>query len=119
MAIKNQAVVDFIVELTSNEEGEVSSNPSSVTKKSLMAICLALMWDLHVDGSLSSSGCGASLVLISPELECLRIEYALRLGFKTSNNEAKYEVLLANLRLVQVVGSKHFHIFNDSQLVAW
>lgn len=37
--IKGKVMTDFIVELTPNEEGEVSPNPSSTVEKSLVATC--------------------------------------------------------------------------------
>ncbi|CAL2238555.1 unnamed protein product [Prunus armeniaca] len=43
--------------------------------------------------------------------------YALRFGFKASNNKAKYEALLAELRLASELGVKQLCIFRDSQLV--
>ena len=39
------------------------------------------------------------------------------MGFKVSNNEAKYEALLAGLDIVYSVGVKHLRVFCDSQLV--
>lgn len=101
-----------------NEEGEVSSNPSSVDKKSLATIRSAPTWDLHIDGSSNGSGCGADLVFSSHKLERLRIEYALQLGFKASNNEVEYKAFLTGFGLAYMVGVKHFRIFSDSQLVA-
>lgn len=113
-AIKGQAMANFIAELTFNEEGELSLNSSSVAKESPKVMRLTLMWDLYIDGSLNNRGCGVSLVLSSPKPRHLRIKYALRLSLKTSNNEPEYEVLLASLRLVQMVKVKLFHIYNDS-----
>lgn len=58
-----------------------------------------------------------SLVFKSPAPKHLKIEYALRLGFKASNNKVEYKVLLVGLRLAQVVGVKWLDIFNDSQSI--
>ncbi|XP_016651049.1 PREDICTED: uncharacterized protein YpeP-like [Prunus mume] len=60
-------------------------------------------------------GCGAGLVLISPDKVVL--EYALHFKFHASNNEAEYEALLAGLRLAKEMGAKQVQIFIDSQLV--
>ena len=57
------------------------------------------------------------MVLTSPLPECVNIEYALRLGFKTSNNEAEYETFISGLRLAKAIGAQRLHIHNDSQLV--
>ena len=55
------------------------------------------------------------LVLISPEK--LIIEKLLRLGFSTTNNEAKYEALLERMSMVQRMGGKSAKMFSDSRLV--
>ncbi|XP_028089530.1 uncharacterized protein LOC114289895 [Camellia sinensis] len=44
-------------------------------------------------------------------------EQALRLGWKASNNEAKYEALLAGLRSAEHFSAEQLLIFSDSQLV--
>ena len=48
-----------------------------------------------MDGSSNEGGLGASLILVSPEKHWMH--YALRFGFKVSNNEAEYEALIAGL----------------------
>lgn len=115
-AIKGQVVANFIVKLIPNEEIKVSQDPSSTAGESPMAAHLALAQDLYVEGSLNGGGYGAGLVFISYKPKCVRIEYASQLGFKTSNNEAKYKAFLVSLRLACKVGTKHHHILIDSQL---
>ncbi|XP_077232541.1 uncharacterized protein LOC143869867 [Tasmannia lanceolata] len=44
-------------------------------------------------------------------------EYALRVDFNASNNEAEYEALLARLSLVTELGAKKLKVYSDSQLV--
>ncbi|CAL9011062.1 unnamed protein product [Prunus brigantina] len=60
-------------------------------------------------------GCGAGLVLITPDKVVL--EYAIRFKFHASNNKAEYEALLAGLRLAKEMGARQIQIFSDSQLV--
>ena len=55
------------------------------------------------------------LVLISPEN--LTIEKSLRLGFSATNNEAKYEVLLEGMSMVQRMGGKAVRMFSNSRLI--
>ncbi|CAL2246891.1 unnamed protein product [Prunus armeniaca] len=62
-----------------------------------------------------TQGCGASLILISPDKVVL--EYTLRFKFHASNNVAEYEALLAGLWLANEMGAKQIQIFRDSQLV--
>ena len=46
------------------------------------------------------------------------MEYAIRIGFKVTNNEAEYEALLAGLRVATSLGVQSIEAFSDSQLVA-
>ena len=55
------------------------------------------------------------LILVSPEK--ITIERSLRLGFSTTNNEAKYEVLLTGMVMVQKMDGKTMEVFSDSKLV--
>ena len=55
------------------------------------------------------------LVPISPER--ITIEKSLILGFLTTNNEPKYEALLAGMTMVLKMGGKAVEIFSDSRLV--
>ncbi|XP_077219710.1 uncharacterized protein LOC143853897 [Tasmannia lanceolata] len=72
-------------------------------------------WTLHVDGSAGKTGRGAGVVLHGPE--GFTLEYALRLDFKASNNEAEYEALLAGLSLATELGAGKLKVYSDSQLV--
>ena len=45
------------------------------------------------------------------------MEQFFRLGFRASNNEAKYEALLAGLRTVLGIGARDVEIYSDSRLV--
>ncbi|CAL2238412.1 unnamed protein product [Prunus armeniaca] len=73
------------------------------------------LWILHVDGSANQQGYGAGLVLTTPDGS--KVEYALRFNFRTSNNEAEYEALLAGLRLAKSMSMKQISIHSDSQLI--
>ena len=55
------------------------------------------------------------LVMIS--LERIIIKKSLRLGFSATNNEAKYETLLAGMAMVQRIGGRTVEIFLDLRLV--
>ena len=55
------------------------------------------------------------LLLQSPTKE--RLEQAIWLGFLASNNEAKYEVILARLSLALTLSTSKLEICSDSQLV--
>lgn len=74
-----------------------------------------MAWILHVDGASNSSRNGEGLILAS--LNGFVIKYVLRFAFQTSNNQAKYEALLARLRMLKEVGVKELKTLVDSQLV--
>ena len=73
------------------------------------------IWRLSVDGAANAQGSGAGLILTSPE--GIDIEYVLRFGFRASNNEAEYEVVLAGLNLAHSMEVDQLEVCSDSQLV--
>ncbi|CAL8150709.1 unnamed protein product [Prunus armeniaca] len=107
-AEKGQAIADFISELTPSAPSEPSSpNAVILEPEKLNAERFdpsIPVWILHVDGSANQQGYGAGLVLTTPDEG--RVEYALRFNFRTSNNEAEYEALLAGLRLAKSMSAK-------------
>ncbi|GFZ01052.1 hypothetical protein Acr_14g0006870 [Actinidia rufa] len=61
-------------------------------------------------------GCGAGLAIQTPSGD--QMEYAIRIGFKATNNEeAEYEALLARLKVTTKLGVECLDVFSDSQLV--
>ena len=72
-------------------------------------------WKVFVDGASSAMGAGARIVIIT--LEEIRPEHSFRLGFRASNNKAKYEALLAGLRAILGMGAWEVEIHLDSRLV--
>ncbi|XP_077219764.1 uncharacterized protein LOC143853954 [Tasmannia lanceolata] len=73
------------------------------------------LWEVYVDGSSSRSGCGASLILTG--LENFVLDYALRFGFRASNNEAEYEALITGMNLAVQTRAQRLKAYCDSQLV--
>ena len=45
------------------------------------------------------------------------MEYAFRFGFQASNNEAKYEAVIAGLSLAHSMEADQLEVSSDSQLV--
>ncbi|GJV24165.1 reverse transcriptase domain-containing protein [Tanacetum coccineum] len=68
-----------------------------------------------MDGSSCIDGCRAGVILMDPE--GVEFTYALRFQFETTNNEAKYEALIAGLRIVEKMGVKNLKVNVDSKLV--
>ncbi|XP_020421250.1 uncharacterized protein LOC109949591 [Prunus persica] len=122
-AMRGQAVADFLSEFTEPQASAAfqpitEPNPPLSQNQTPTEGNLDLtqpLWTLFVDGSSNAQGCGAGLVLISPDKVAL--EYALRFKFQASNNEAEYEALLAGLRLAKEMDARQIQIFSDSQLV--
>ncbi|KAL0445720.1 UNVERIFIED_CONTAM: hypothetical protein Slati_1699900, partial [Sesamum latifolium] len=98
--IKAQALADFISEMT-----EMTIKETSQDQK----------WLLHVDDSSTAQGSGAGIVITTPQGEDL--EFAIKFGFKASNNEAEYEALVIGLRMAHETGAKHLLAYSDSQLI--
>ena len=67
-----------------------------------------------MDSASNAKGLGVEIVMVSPK--GLRMEKSLRLGFCSSNNEAKYEALIAGLWVVQKLGAEEVEVFSDSRL---
>ena len=78
IAIKAQALADFITECTTR-----------------LLVGQKEEWELLVDGSSTTSGCRARLVL--KPLVRDKIEYEIKFEFLESNNEAEYEALILGL----------------------
>ncbi|XP_075666144.1 uncharacterized protein LOC142635980 [Castanea sativa] len=110
-AIKGQVLADFMVEFT---ESDTKQEDAMMT---VMTIGLGNVPSLEVytDGASNRKGAEIGVVLITPEK--LVMEKSLRLGFITTNNEAKYEALLAGSQMVRHLGEEIMDLYCDSKLV--
>ena len=90
MAIKAQALANFIAEFTSLE-----------LKDSLKELAL---WTIHTYGSSTQKKGGAGVVITSLEEDTLK--YEVQLNFPITNNEAKYKAILTRLKITQALGAK-------------
>ncbi|XP_057432312.1 uncharacterized protein LOC130725072 [Lotus japonicus] len=77
---------------------------------------VSTQWILFVDGSSNDNGRGAGVTLQGPGE--LALEQSLRFQFKTSNNQAEYEALIAGLKLAIEVQIDSLLVRTDSLLVA-
>ena len=68
-----------------------------------------------MDGASSTMGAGPGIVIIT--LDRIRLEHSLRLGFRASNNKAKYKALIAKLKAVRDMGAREVKVYSDSRLV--
>ncbi|GKC89875.1 reverse transcriptase domain-containing protein [Tanacetum coccineum] len=73
-------------------------------------------WTLFTDGSSCVDSSGAGLILTN--LEGMEFTYALRFRFDATNNKAKYEALIAGLKIAEQMGIENLQENVDSRLVA-
>ena len=99
-AVKRQIVAEFIAEYTQSEDKGAEGHR---------------LWSIHTDGSLTQSAGGAGVVIQTPEGD--KIECMIRLDFPTTNNEAKYEALVAGLDLAKAAGAENMIMHCDSQVI--
>ncbi|XP_024032295.1 uncharacterized protein LOC112094829 [Morus notabilis] len=103
MAIKGQALADFLAEFSHRRTTDTDEEVNEIR------------WKLYVDGASNETGSGADVMLISPDGH--KITSAVRFIFKASNNEAEYEALIAGVQLTNHLKIEKLKIFSDSQLV--
>jgi ribonuclease HI len=96
--VKGQAVADFIVEFT-----DVAAEQRCEKDD---------LWTVNVDGSANKRCGGAGMIVKTPEGQGLR--YTIRLGFKVTNNEAEYEVVIAGLAIAAELGVQNIEVRSDS-----
>ena len=99
LAKKGQVLADFLAEIPQPE-----TCPNNLN-----------WWTLSVDGASRQTGACIGLQLNSPGGD--KIKQAVRLGFITSNNESKYEAILAGVELATAISTDKLIIWSDSQLV--
>ena len=95
-SIKAQVLVDFVIQMPTTEADKEA-------------------WIVFVDGSSNKKGSGAGIVLEGPGI--FHLEMALKFEFKTSNNQAEYEALIAGLILAKDTGAQNVECRSDSQLM--
>ena len=88
MSIKYQVLADFAPNPLNEEDKELMKMQGQQESKP---------WIIYVDDSGNMKGSGLGLVLTSTCGDV--VEKAVWCGFKETNNEAEYEVLIAGLKL--------------------
>ncbi|MFS7999631.1 putative ribonuclease H [Helianthus anomalus] len=109
-AIKGQVLADFMTEVPDDKDRECKAMEKAKRQHTKEP------WLLYTDGASNEDGAGTGLRLLSPDKH--EFTYAIRLDFKSTNNEAEYEAFLAGLRLAIKMGVKHIEAHVDSMLVA-
>ena len=102
-SMKGQVFADFVAEFSRKNKGEMVCHME------------CRPWKVFMDSASIAMRAGARIVIII--LKGVRLEHSFRLGFKASNNEAKYEALLVGLRTVLGMDARDVEIYSDSRLV--
>ncbi|GJZ72810.1 reverse transcriptase domain-containing protein [Tanacetum coccineum] len=111
-AVKGHVLADFISKTPNGEPTEsYFRTPEVVPEKDDTEA-----WTLFTDGASSLKGFRARLVLIGPS--GIEYTYALHLTFFSTNNEAEYEALLADLRIARRMKVQSLKAKVDFKLVA-
>jgi ribonuclease HI len=100
-AMKGQVVADFIVDYEIRDDD--------------ICVVTATPWKLFFDGSVCSRGNGVGCVLVAPGGEIQKM--AIRLEFKCTNNQAKYEASVVRLEVLMAMKVRDVEVFGDSNLV--
>ncbi|KAI5336031.1 hypothetical protein L3X38_026165 [Prunus dulcis] len=72
-------------------------------------------WTLYFDGSSTTNGGGAGIVLINPERQAMA--FSFKLDFPCTNNVAEYEAFVIGLSTTKKMGVERMKIIGDSNLV--
>ncbi|XP_072071426.1 uncharacterized protein [Arachis hypogaea] len=97
-AIKIQAMVNFLVEVT----GEAPDIPNT-------------RWKPHVDGASNQMFGGAGIILENSA--GVAYEQSIKFDFSVFNNQAEYEALIGGIILAKEVGASRVEVSSDSQIV--
>ncbi|CAL9024373.1 unnamed protein product, partial [Prunus brigantina] len=87
--------------------GELPEMVATVTKEE--------PWTLYFDGSSTSKGGGAGVVLINPNGQATALSF--KLDFPCTNNVAEYEAFIMGLSTAREMGAEKMKIIGDSNLV--
>ncbi|XP_061357177.1 uncharacterized protein LOC133301549 [Gastrolobium bilobum] len=106
-AIKAQALIDFIAEMTQNPIANAQTTETPNTA----------IWKLYVDGSSNVKGSGAGMIVENPN--GVAVEHSLSFKFNATNNQAEYEAMIAGLVQAKEMCARRLKVFSDSQLVTF
>ncbi|CAL8992530.1 unnamed protein product [Prunus brigantina] len=87
--------------------GELPEMVATVTKEE--------PWTLYFDGSSTSKGGGAGVVLINPNGQATALSF--KLDFPCTNNVAEYEAFIMGLSTAREMGAEKMKMIGDSNLV--
>ncbi|XP_024197604.1 uncharacterized protein LOC112200825 [Rosa chinensis] len=111
-SIKGQALAQFLADHPSIEIEDMENAEIDTTQVGQM---YHEPWLLYFDGSSTSDLAGAGIVIESPTGQ--KHQYAFKLDFNCTNNQAEYEALIIGLEVLEELGATIVKVFGDSLLV--
>ncbi|CAL2247455.1 unnamed protein product [Prunus armeniaca] len=97
------------------EESTLSKEVLGELPKMVAIVTEEESWTLYFDGSSTSKGGGAGVVLINPNGQATALSF--KLEFPSTNNVAKYEAFIMGLSIAKEMGAEKAKIIGDSNLV--
>ncbi|XP_021833842.1 uncharacterized protein LOC110773621 [Prunus avium] len=115
LAHKLQLIVKSVA-LFPEEEGSILSEEVLGELPEIVAIVTEEEpWTLYFDGSSTSNGGGAGVVLINPGGQATALSF--KLNFPCTNNVAEYEAFIMGVSTAKEMGIERIKIIGDSNLV--
>ncbi|XP_074323167.1 uncharacterized protein LOC141660104 [Apium graveolens] len=115
IAIKGQALADFLLEFDSKVDDKASVVLHPLHTEEVLEEFPHPWWILYVDGAVNNGGAGTGIVLVSPEGHLLI--HAIHFKFYATNNDAEYEALINDLKIALEMGVRNLIAKSDSELV--
>ncbi|CAL8089328.1 unnamed protein product [Prunus armeniaca] len=113
--IKGQAVIDMLALFPEIEESTLSKEVLGELPEIVDAVMEEEPWILYFDGSSTSKGGGAGVVLINLDGHATTLSF--KLDFPCTNNVAEYEAFVMGLFTAREMGAERMKIIGDSNLV--
>ncbi|KAI5351295.1 hypothetical protein L3X38_004186 [Prunus dulcis] len=114
-AIKGQDVIDMLALFPKLEESILSKKVLGELPQTVAVATKEEPWTLYFDGSSTSEGGGAGVVLINPEGQATSLSF--KLNFTCMNNAAEYEAFIMGMSTAKEMGVEKIKIIGDSNLV--
>ncbi|CAL8992411.1 unnamed protein product [Prunus brigantina] len=114
-AIKGQAVIDMLALFPEVEGSPLSEEVLGELPEMVATVTKEEPWTLYFDGSSTSKGGGAGVVLINPNGQATTLSF--KLDFPCTNNVAEYEAFIMGLSTAREMGAEKMKIIGDSNLV--
>ncbi|KAI3783284.1 hypothetical protein L1987_42361 [Smallanthus sonchifolius] len=108
-AIKFQALADFVADFSSDIQHEADLEVQQLEESKDE-------WTLFTDGASNVRGTGLGIILKSPQGDIL--PQSISCEFQATNNETKYEALIAGLQLARDIKIRYLQVYVDSLLIA-